>query len=364
METTGKLSQAAPTLPPQAKGLKEKEATYGVQSPVSAATIPSVYNKKLNKLFRGRLVVLPGDFTIAEALRRMARFNISSVPVTKSKRDNTILGFVDMLDFLAYLCKIVEIKSGEAVDAERIKGKTEAFRNTKISELCDYGRRNPFCSVHGEESLADAVENYLKGIHRIAITDDMGEVIGVISQWTIANYLATVPTDDKEWIPSLRDPVHKAKYTEDVITCDKNKSTLDTFLLMHEKSISCIGITDENGTLIGVLSASDLKGFQLFLEDFGDLLQPVGQFVSTIRKRQGRKENFVVAVTLNTPVKDIVQRFNEEIIHRVFIVDENFKPIGVFSLSDLLKNLIVDTHTVSTFAKATAIPQTESRRAY
>jgi hypothetical protein len=44
----------------------------------------------------------------------------------------------------------------------------------------------------------------LKGIHRIGITDEDGDVVGIVSQWTIANYLATVPTDDKEWIPSLR----------------------------------------------------------------------------------------------------------------------------------------------------------------
>lgn len=76
------------------------------------------------------------------------------------------------------------------------------------------------------------------------------------------------------------------------------------------------------------------------------------------------QENFVCAVSLDTPVKDIVCKFNEEIIHRVFIIDEEFKPIGVFSLSDLLKNLVVDTHTISTFAKATAIPQTAAFKSY
>jgi CBS domain-containing protein len=362
MESKSKLAQSAPTLPAQAK--MEKGETYGVQSPVSAATIPSVYNKKVSKLFRGRLVVLTGDTTVAEALRRMARFNISSVPVTKSRRDNTILGFVDMLDFLAFFCKTLGVKVGEKIESESLKGKTDSFKNARLSDLCDFGGRNPFCLVHGEESLADVVQQYLKGIHRIAITDDTGDVIGIISQWTIANYLATVPTDDKEWIPSLREPVSKANYTRDVICCDRNKSALEAFLLMHEKKISCVGITDENGVICGVLSASDLKGFQLFLDDFGDLLQSVEEFLKTIRKKQGRSEKFVISISPDTSVKDIVRIFNEEIIHRVFIVDEGSKPIGVFSLSDLLKNLVVDTHTVSTFAKATAIPQTQTYKSY
>ena len=78
------LSQAVPVLPSKTK---EPKQTYA-SSP--SATVPSVCNKKLNKLFRGRLVVLPGDFTVGEALRRMSRFNISSVPVTKSREDSTV----------------------------------------------------------------------------------------------------------------------------------------------------------------------------------------------------------------------------------------------------------------------------------
>lgn len=354
-----KLSQAAPTMPPT-KGKLEKE-TYGVVPPISAATVPSVYNKKLNKLFRGRLVVLPGDFTVAEALRRMARFNISSVPVTKSKKDSTILGFVDMLDFLAYLCKLIakEPESAEKaelkIDMENLKSKTEIFRKTPISTLVDNSGRDPFYVMNGDESLADAVEYYLKGVHRIAITDDAGDIIGVVSQWTIANYLATVPTDDKEWIPLLRDPIGKAKFTTQLATVNPKESALHSFHKMHVNNLSAVAVVDNSGKLCGNLSASDLKGFQLFLGDFPDLLRPVSEFLSIVRKKQGRAENFVVAVTPDTPTKDVVAKFNEEIIHRAYIVDENQKLIGVFSLTDLMRQLIVDTHSIPTFAKTTAM---------
>lgn len=353
-----RLSQAAPTMPTGKKAF-EKE-TYGVSSPLSAATIPSVYNKKLSKLFRGRLAVLPGDFTVAEAMRRMARYNISSVPVTKSRKDSTVLGFVDMLDFLAYLCKLVGKEGGQELiqqDLEALKSKTDAFKNAKIRDLIDFSKKNPFYVLNGEECLADAVQQYLKGVHRIAIADENGDVIGVVSQWTIANYLATVPTDDKEWIPTLREPLERFKcVTTAVQSVNFNEMTINCFLKMHSKNVSSLAVLDDSGKLWGNLSASDLKGFQLFLNDFGDLMQPVKDFLSLVRKRQGRPENFAIGVTKNTPVKDIVEKFNEEIIHRVFVVDDDFKPTCVFSLTNLLEGLIVDTHTVPTFAKATAIP--------
>jgi len=353
-----KLSQAAPTLPATKEGVAKE--TYGVVQPVSSATVPSVYNKKLNKLFRDRLVVLPGDFTVGEALRRMARFNISSVPVTKGKKDNTILGFVDMLDFLADLCKLVVLEPVEQgkelkIDMENLQSKTETFRKTPISTLVDLSGKNPFYVMNGDESLADAVEQYLKGVHRIAITDDSGDILGVVSQWTIANYLATVPTDDKEWIPLIREPIGKAKFTTQVATANPKESALSCFLKMHMKKLSAIAIVDDLGKLCGNLSISDLKGFQLFLNDFPDLLHPVEDFLRVIRKKQGRPDNFMVAVTSDTPVKEVINKFNEEIIHSVYIIDENMKLIGVFSLTDLLQQLIVDTHTIATFAKPTAM---------
>jgi CBS domain-containing protein len=348
-ETGYKLSQKAPTMP--TKGEELKRETYGVAQPVSSVTIPSVYNKKLNKLFRGRLVVLPGDFTAQEALRRLAKFNISAVPVLRSWTDKTIIGFAGVLDFLAYLIKLLRKEDGELdLDKENLKSKADLFRKTPIRDLVDQSGRDPFKVMHGEESLADAVEDYLKGVQRIAITDDNGDVVGVISQWTVANYLATVPTEDKEWIPVLREPVSKAKFTTEVVCINRNESALQAFNRMYQNKISAIAIVDDDGKLIGNLSASDLKGYQLYLDDFNDLLQPVWKFLGIVRKMQGRPDDFVVAFTPDILVKEIVKKFNEEIVHRAYIVDENRTLIGVFSLTDLMQQLVVDTHTISTFA--------------
>lgn len=347
-----KLSQSAPTLPYSKPS--EKEVSYGVTQPISAPTTPSVYNKKLSKLFRGRLLVLYGDFTVSEALLKMAKFNVSSVPVVKTRKDTTILGFVDVLDFLAYLCQLLETEGEVKLDTAKLKAHTEEFKKTKISKLVNLSGRNPFYTINGEESLSEVVGSYFKGVHRIAITDENGDITGVVSQWTIANYLATVPADDKEWIPSLREPIGNANFTREVTTANLSEITLDCFCKMYRENLSALAIVDNDGSLCGNLSSSDLKGFQLYLNDFNDLLLPVSEFLSIVRKKQGRAEDFTVTVTPDTLVCEAVKKFNDEFVHRTYIVDENFQILGVFSLTDLMQNLVANTHTFATFAKKIA----------
>jgi CBS domain-containing protein len=288
----------------------------------------------------------------------MARFNITAIPVTKSTKDTTILGFVSTLDMLAHLCKLIGVQEqeGAQIDTENFHQKVQEFKQSHIADLVDTSGKTPFCLMHGGESLADAVQSYLKGIHRIAITDDEGDLTGVVSQWTIANYIATVPTDDKEWIPTLQAPVGQSKYTKDPKFVNKKEKALHCFCKMYTCGVSALPIVDDEGNLCGNISASDLRPYQLYLESADDLLRPVSEFIGLIRKQQGRPENFAIAVTPDTKVKDVVTKFNEEIVHRAYIVD-NQKLLGVFTLTDMLKDLVVDTHTTATFAKSTARTQ-------
>jgi CBS domain-containing protein len=343
-----KLAQSAPVLPTTG----EVTPLKGVIPPVSAPTVPSVYNKKLNKLFRGRLLALQGDNTIGDALKRMGRYNISAVPVIQSKADTTILGFAGVLDALAYLCQLFGAKEegGMKIDTEKLGGQIEQFKNAPLLKIVDTSGRNPFKLMHGEESLANAVQQYLKGAQRIAITDDEGNVTGVVSQWTVANYLATVPTDDKEWLPLMHTKLGDSNFSKQIVTINMNETALNAFYQMYNNNLSAIAIVDDNGKLWGNLSASDLRPWFMYLTDFNILTKPVSEFLTAIRKEQGRPANFTVAFTPDTLVKDVIKTFNDDIVHRGYIVDKENNLLGVYSLTDMMQNLIVDTHTIASFA--------------
>jgi CBS domain-containing protein len=372
-----RLSQAAPILPTgtAAPPTGATPHVYGVSAPVSSASIPSVYGKKIGNLFRGRLVTLPHDFPLGACLEKISYYNITSVPVLKRDFDQTVvLGFIDTLDILSWLVKLAtgqdtfgdQPPKMRPEDFDTLVAKTEEFKNTPIGDIVGFSKRNPFHVLHADTSLQEAVEFYLKGIHRIAIVDDKGEMTGVLSQWTIANYLATVPTDDKEWIPTYKIPISQNPLiTKNLITCSPETSVMDAFLLMNFHQLSAIAICDSDGRLVGNLSASDLKGLEMFERDLSALKKPVLEFVNNIRQLQGRPENFLAFCLPHQETLSIIRKMNKEIVHRVYIVDSelSMKPLGVASITDMMKGFVVkNIHTAPVYASVVVQTQPEHYR--
>jgi len=259
-----------------------------------------------------------------------------------------------MLAFLFQVCGVETPKSGQPLKHIPDFGpKYDEFMKSRLENVVGLSGRDAFVIVHGDLSMSEAVESYFKkGVHRVAICDDNGDVIGVISQWTIINYLATVPTEDKEWIPSLKTRVGDYPFkTSRVLAVDMNTSALDAFLHMHANGLSAVGVVDfATGKLCGNLSASDLKGWHLFERDLRDLNMRVCDFLAVIRKFQGRPCDFVVTVSNDTLIEEAINRLNKEFVKRACIIDQNRLPLGILSLTDIMKGIVVDTHELPTYA--------------
>lgn len=63
------------------------------------------------------------------------------------------------------------------------------------------------------------------------------------------------------------------------------------------------------------------------------------EFLHKIRQHNNKLKDFILTCKLDTKLKDVVQLLAREHIHRVFVVDENNKPCGVASLTDICSEL-------------------------
>lgn len=113
--------------------------------------------------------------------------------------------------------------------------------------------------------------------------------------------------------------------------------------LLAQAKISGAPVVNEAGECIGVLSTTD---FLNYAERERHAAEPVSRSVSAwqlieadVRPRNRVADYMtrdVVTVTPATSITDIARMMMEAHIHRVIVVDEHRRPVGVVSSSDIL----------------------------
>jgi predicted transcriptional regulator len=110
-------------------------------------------------------------------------------------------------------------------------------------------------------------------------------------------------------------------------------------------------VVDDDGKLVGNISASDLKRAHLVpVGSLGkDLYQPIKTFLNIRgdlhdRVTMGGLPKYEpISVNLDNKFGEIAQLVTEKKVHRVYVVDEDKKPLCVVTLRDLLARILERT---------------------
>jgi len=313
-------------------------AEFGKKIPAS-----EIFNIQIKNLVRGQeLVMIEVSDTVEQALARLGRYRLQSAPVYRRAPENVLLGFVDVLDILAYLVHVCgKLHSGPGRESWEIstdtlhmmKQRAKEFNMTQVGELIDFSKRNRFAAMRETATVRMCIDQWLHGVHRVACLDNRGWLTGVLSQFSVVEYLALIdPSQVKELQNTAGNFIFK---TENPLCIGCNTSVIDAFMVMHNYGLSALGLLDTNGKLVGNISASDLKG--LTAQGFNSLLLPCESFLQDVRSFQRRGEDFVVWCTHDTPMHQVVNLIVQHRVHRIYVCTQSGNPLAVISLTDLLK---------------------------
>jgi len=100
--------------------------------------------------------------------------------------------------------------------------------------------------------------------------------------------------------------------------------------------LQAIGVINDAGELIQVLSVNDLRSVGYDEQLFQRLYLPVGQFIQIALQSNSTKPRALITAKFTDTFGEVLQTIVKSGVHRLYIVDEN-KPVGVISLSDILK---------------------------
>jgi len=207
-------------------------------------------------------------------------------------------------------------------------------------------RDNPFHPVTVGYSLFSAVEAMAREphLHRIPVIDSERNLKSVLTQSQVVEFVY----ENLNLIGNLRDKkvgTMKNVY-KDVKSIDEKTPAIKGFQMMTLFGFSGIAVLDDKGRVVDNLSLRDLKAIRLENQLIHRLFYPVQDFLRILED-----ERNAGVVPDNRPLIRKIVRAGDTLdyvikllvtykIHRVYVVDDDDKPLGVVSLRDVLLELV------------------------
>jgi len=125
--------------------------------------------------------------------------------------------------------------------------------------------------------------------------------------------------------PRVGDWMHRG-----VITCPPDTPAAEVATTMDSADISALVVVNRQGAAVGVISRTDLINARF--------VQPYMKHWRGLNAEHLMTKP-VISVSPETTVTEAVQMLNEKHIHRLVVVEDHVKPIGILSVTDLAKHV-------------------------
>jgi len=200
--------------------------------------------------------------------------------------------------------------------------------------------RNPMVPFHTKEDSLLGICKQLAGRHKhrvpIAETSSSGTPVctGIISQSGLVAFMASKCSSE-----SLDEKMTDAglDFRKDIVQINDDASAASAFELLDSKRLSGIAVVDEDGKLIGNTSARDIKNAVMDAGRTG-MDMDILSYLAQVRQSQVVKNDKYPSchVHEDATVGHVVNLLAKTGFHRVFVVDEDMKPVGVVSFADII----------------------------
>ena len=210
----------------------------------------------------------------------------------------------------------------------------------------------PLVSVKKDAIILDILEDMIRSnVHRVVVLgDDNKEFLGVVSQSTIAAFIAGKfglrKAKDAPFWPKGQESIAEAGVIErNIVSCQPRATVMEALFIMHGENVSSVAILGSSGKLVGNLSLCNVKhvlcdqsGWKKVFERCDDFFKSDRVEQSNERKGEAVSPNFTVHESCS--VIRALEKMVATRAHRVWVVDENEKCVGLVSLSAMIKLLL------------------------
>lgn len=171
-------------------------------------------------------------------------------------------------------------------------------------------------------------------LHRVAVIDNNGEVISIVSQIRVIEEVAK-HLDSFGTLGQRK--IHTYFTRTDLISVPDSMPIAEAFQVILQNGITGVAVTNSSGELCGNLSGSDLKRA---CKDPVEMMIAMNGIVSDLlNKNSDPSRPAAISVTDNDPISSVFEKMTKYKVHRVYVVDEHNHPRKVITASGLISFL-------------------------
>ncbi|XP_014473094.1 PREDICTED: dentin sialophosphoprotein [Dinoponera quadriceps] len=277
-----------------------------------------------------KLVVFDTHLLVKKAFFALVYNGVRAAPLWDSSRQQFV-GMLTITDFI----KILQMYyTSPSVTMDELE---EHELDTWRKVLKDQVR--PLVSIGPDASLYEAIRTLIQNrIHRLPVIDpDTGNVLYILTHKRILRFLFLYihelpkPSFTNKTLRELRIGTF-----ENIETATEETSIILALKKFVERRVSALPIVDTDGKLVNIYSKFDV--INLAAEKTYNNLD-----VSLREANEHRNEWFegVQSCKLDETLFTIMERIVRAEVHRLVVIDDDDKVIGIISLSDLLFYLVL-----------------------
>ncbi|EFC44027.1 predicted protein [Naegleria gruberi] len=319
-----------------------------------------MHNNSIHEYFHGvqlaelipagqKLVVLKEDETLQEVVNQLSTHHLLAAPVVD--KQGKLVGMLSMLDIVQFIVasspENVDFKNWQELE---ISGRCINLQTVK--HVMGFSARDQYMPLKSNLPATMAIELFAKGVHRAIVEEDVttDKYIGTLSQTDILKRLAEhlhmgkMKQLGEQLVKDLGLGLAKP------VTIDGSENVLHAMKELAKANVSALPVVDHHGHLVGNFSASDLRGFYLdriphfelttrtFLEKYSPK-----SLVPFFVELDGLKFVDLVKKLTHPEIHDVIHSQTVKVdhsMHRVWVVSDERKVVGVITLTDIMKVII------------------------
>jgi len=284
--------------------------------------------------------VVNSETSALECLILLQRERILCLPVMDVEQTDQIVGLIDVMDICSFVVTLYDRTKGIENQIHALFSFDRVFsqilEGRKASEVMNYSGNNYCVPLKHTSSMRKVLNLISHDTTRVPIvrfpsklkcTGSKQKLLKFITrtdilQFITLNYQLFAP----HFETSIQD---SGVLTYDIHTVPTTKIAIDCFRDIAFNHISAVGVINEDGILVDNLSARDIR---LIMDDPQDTIQlPIGIFL------EKKQVSGFVTCKADQSMRHACNLMMESLTHRVWLVDDNGLPVGVLSLSDVVR---------------------------